>query len=76
MESWSKELMERTRDEAYSGAMMKSLDHKYGMMTKRDANGIKIVGLQKGSFFPMPTDEVIADFADIDELLAAGWAID
>ncbi len=76
MGTWSDELIERTKSEAYPGTMMKSLDWNFGMMSKRDSGGIKIVGLKKEYNFPVPSDEVIAEFANIDEMIKAGWVID
>lgn len=76
MGKWSDSLIEKTRSEAYPGAMMKRLNGDSGMMSKRDADGIKIVGVRCENYMPVPTDEVIAEYKSMNEMIAAGWAID
>ncbi len=76
MPYWSDNLKNLTRKEAYPGAMMKCLDGRDGMMSARSENGIKIVGVKVENYFPVPTDEVIAEYKDIEEMINAGWAID
>ncbi len=76
MEKWSKATEKLTREQAYPGAMMKSFDGKYGMMSARSESGITIVGVKIEKYMPVPTDEVVAKFSSIDEMIQAGWAID
>ena len=76
---WSKELLERTRNEAYEGAMMKRggfSDDSFGMIQKRDSEGITIVAVEMKSYMPVPTSRVIAQYKDVEEMIAAGWVID
>lgn len=73
---WSKELQEKTREEAYPGAMMKKLDGSFGMMKMRNANGIKISGVKAEGYMPVPTNEIIAEYKNLSEMIADGWAID
>lgn len=76
MGKWSDSLIETTRSEAYPGAMMKSLKGNFGMMSERNPGCIKIVAVKSENYMPVPTDEVIAEFKNIDEMIKAGWAID
>ena len=73
---WSEKLIELTKNEAYPGAMMKSLDGKFGMMSSRSAAGIEIVDVEMKNYMPVPTDKVIATFKNLNEMIAAGWVID
>ncbi|MCR5723760.1 MAG: hypothetical protein K6G80_01585 [Treponema sp.] len=76
MGKWSESLIKKTRSEAYPGAMMKSLKGDFGMMSARGEGCIKIVGVRSENYMPVPTGEVIAEYKSMDEMLAAGWAID
>ena len=76
---WSKELLERTRKDAYEGAMMKRggfSDDSFGMIQSRSSEGITIVAVEIKSYMPVPTSRVIAQYKDVEEMIAAGWAID
>ena len=76
MPYWSENLKNTTRKDAYPGAMMKNLDGRDGMMSDRSENGIKIVGVEVENYFPVPTDKVIAEYKDVEAMIADGWAID
>ncbi len=74
MSGWSKGLTELTR-KAGSGDMMKSLDGRFGMMMESGGK-IKILDVEMKKYMPCTTDKVIAEYADIEEMIQAGWAID
>ena len=71
---WSKELKDLTRKSAGPGAMVKSLGGDFGFISS--LNPISIVGVKSGSGMPLPSENEIARFADVEEMLEAGWAID
>ena len=73
---WSEKLIELTRTKACSGSMMKKSNGKFGMIKSRDSDGIKIVAVELKDFMPVPTDKVIAQYKNIDEMIADGWVID
>lgn len=73
---WSEKLIELTKDEAYEGSMMKKSNVKFGMIKRRGSDGIKIVAVELKDFMPVPTDKVIAQYKDIDEMISDGWVID
>lgn len=73
---WSEKLIELTKDEACSGSMMKKSNGKFGMIKSRGSDGIKIVAVELKDFMPVPTDKVIAQYKNIDEMIADGWVID
>ena len=55
--------------------MVKNEERKYGFFCSSDA-GIKILGVQPSGFLAIPSDEIIGTFADVEEMIAAGWVID
>lgn len=73
---WSQKLIDTTREQAYPGACMKCSDGQYGIMTKRDASGIEISGIELKNYMPVSTGEIIAKYKNFDEMLNAGWVID
>lgn len=73
---WSEKLIELTRTKACSGSMMKKSNGKFGMIKSRGSDGIKIVAVELKGFMPVPTDKVIAQYKNIDEMIADGWVID
>ena len=75
MKSWSEKIKNLTREKAGDGAMLKSLENEYGFFST-DGNGIKILGVKSNMGFPLPSDEVIARYADIEAMIDAGWVID
>ncbi len=75
MSKWSEELQEKTRLEIYPGAMVKDEDHNYGFFFE-EANRVVVKGIIEGGFIPMPSDEIIASFASVMEMVEAGWVID
>ena len=72
---WSKEIKEKTRKNAGDGAMLKNEQADFGFYCSCE-DGIKILGIKTGSILPMPSDEVIATFKDINAMIDAGWVID
>ena len=73
---WSEKLIELTRTKACSGSMMKKSNGKFGMIKSRDSDGIKIVAVELKDFMPVPTDKVIAQYKNIEEMISDGWVID
>lgn len=73
---WSEKLIELTKDEAYEGSMMKKFGGKFGMIKSRGPDGIEIVSVELKNWFPAPTDKVIAQYKNIDEMISDGWVID
>ena len=73
---WSEKLIELTRTKACSGSMMKKSNGKYGMIKSRGSDGIKIVAVELKGFMPVPTDKVIAQYKNIEEMISDGWVID
>ena len=68
--------------DVYVGAMVKNYDDlrytmTYGMVSKCGADGVEIVDVKSGDLgIPSPTDNVIASFANVSEMKAAGWVLD
>ena len=73
--AWSEEKKNETREKIGPGAMVKNGSGKYGFLCTSDA-GIKILGVQPSGFLAVPSDEIVATFSDVEELIAAGWVID
>lgn len=73
--AWSEEMKNKTRENIGLGAMVKNGRGKYGFFCASDA-GIKILGVQPSEFLAIPSDEIIGTFADVEEMIAAGWVID
>ncbi len=73
---WGEKLIELTKDEAYEGSMMKKSNGKFGMIKNRGVESIEIVAVELKDFMPVPTDKVIAQYKNIDEMIADGWVID
>ncbi len=75
MFGWSEEIKNKTRECAGDGAMLKNLKGEFGFYAS-DKNGIKILGVKEGEYFPIPSKEVIATFSDIEKMIDSGWVID
>lgn len=73
--AWSEEKKNETREKIGLGAMVKDGRGQYGFFCASDA-GIKILGVQPSGFLAVPSDEIVATFADVEEMIAAGWVID
>jgi len=73
---WGEKLIELTKDEAYEGSMMKKSKGKFGMIKSRGVESIEIVAVELKDFMPVPTDKVIAQYKNIDEMISDGWVID
>ncbi len=73
--AWSEEKKNETREEIGPGAMVKDGRGQYGFFCASDA-GIKILGVQPSGFLAVPSDEIVATFDDVEEMIAAGWVID
>ena len=75
MSKWSEELQEITRLEVFPGAMMKDENHNYGFYFEEGQKAI-IKGVKSGGFMPVPTEEIIATFNSVMEMVEAGWVMD
>lgn len=73
--AWSEEKKNETREKIGPGAMVKNGRGQYGFFCASDA-GIKILGVQPSGFLAVPSDEIVATFTDVEEMIAAGWVID
>ena len=73
--AWSEEKKNETREKIGPGAMVKNGQRQYGFVCTSD-DGIKILGVQRSGFLAVPSDEIVATFTDVEEMIAAGWVID
>ena len=75
MSNWSEELKEKTRTELFPSAMVKDEEHNYGIVTEIERK-IVIKGIVNGGFMPMPSEETIATFNSVMDMVDAGWVLD
>lgn len=75
MSRWSKELQDNTRENLYPGALVKDEDHNYGIIEEMETRVI-IKGIKPGVFMPVPSDETIATFNSVIDMIEAGWVMD
>ena len=75
MGKWSEELKEKTRTELFSSAMVKDEEHNYGIVTEIEPK-IVIKGVVNGVFMPIPSEETIATFNSVMDMVDAGWVLD
>ena len=76
MSKWSEELQETTRMEVFPGAIMKDEDHNYGIFFEINEN-VVIKGIVPGSgLMPKASDEILATFGSVMEMVEAGWVMD
>ena len=75
MGKWSEELREMTREELFPGAVVKNEDHNYGFVMTMNPR-IVINGIQPGGIMPLPSEEVIATFDTVKQMVDAGWVLD
>ena len=75
MGKWSEELKEKTRTELFSSAMVKDEEHNYGIVTEIEPK-IVIKGVVNGVFMPIPSEENIATFNSVMDMVDAGWVLD
>lgn len=75
MGKWSEELKEKTRTELFPSAMVKDEEHNYGIVTEIERK-IVIKGIVNGGFIPMPSEETIATFNSVVDMVDAGWVLD
>lgn len=73
---WSDELINETRRIAGDGCILKSSDGEFGFFSSTAGVGVKILGVKSESFMPVPSNEVIATFNSLDEMIDAGWVVD
>ena len=72
---WGEKLIELTKDEAYEGIIFNISFFIFWMIKSRDSDGIEIVAVELKDFMPVPTDKVIAQYKNIDEMIAYGCFI-
>ena len=75
MSKWSEELKEKTRTELFPSAMVKDEEHNYGIVTEIEPK-IVIKGVVNGGFMSMPSEETIATFNSVMDMVDAGWVLD
>jgi hypothetical protein len=75
MGKWSEELKEKSRGQMFAGAVVKNEAHDFGIVMAL-APKVVIHGTQEGSFMPLPSDEVIATFDNVNQMVDAGWVLD
>lgn len=75
MSKWSEELKEKTRTELFPCAVVKDEEHNYGIVTEIEPK-IVIKGIVNGGFIPMPSEETIATFNSVMDMVDAGWVLD
>ena len=75
MSKWSKELQEKTKNELFLGAMVKDEEHNFGFVVAADPKVI-IKGVAPNSFMPLPSEETIATFDSVEEMVDSGWVLD
>ena len=75
MGKWSEELKEKTRTELFPSTMVKDEEHNYGIVTEIERK-IVIKGIVNGGFIPMPSEETIATFNSVVDMVDAGWVLD
>lgn len=73
--AWSESIKNKTRECIGDGAMVKNEKWDFGFYSS-DGNGVKIIGVKKGSIIPLPSGEVVATFSDVEAMIEAGWVID
>ena len=75
MSKWSEELKGKTRTELFPSAVVKDEEHNYGIVTEIEPK-IVIKGVVNGGFMPMPSEETIATFNSVLDMVDAGWVLD
>lgn len=55
--------------------MMKDENHNYGFFFD-DGERVIIKGIKEGGFMPVPSEEIIATFGSVMEMVEAGWVMD
>ena len=80
MNGWSDKIKDLTRRNAGSGAALKSWDGGFGIFGASLDGKVYIYAVDEEKSmelcFPVASDEVIATFANVEEMIAAGWVID
>ena len=74
--TWSEGLINKTREMAGDGCMLKNHNREHGFYFSTPGGNIEIRGISEKTTFPVPTKEVIATFSDIEEMIAADWVVD
>jgi hypothetical protein len=74
MGQWSEELKELTRREIFPGAVLKS-ESDFGIVMEMNPR-IVINGVKFGGIVPEASDQVIATFDTVNQMIDAGWVLD
>ena len=64
--TWSEELINTTREIAGTGCILQSIDGKSGIYVSAGNGSIEIHGIDGSGFMPLPTEEVIATFSNLE----------
>ena len=78
MNYWSEEKQKDTIDNLFPGAWVKNAERKKGILTDIYPK-IIIKGYIEGAgngFLGVPSDEVIAEFDSVQDMVAADWVLD
>ena len=75
MSKWSDELIQMTLSGTYPLAVVKNEDHDFGIVMTTEPKVI-INSIQAGAFMPIPSEEVIATFSNLEAMIEAGWVMD
>lgn len=73
---WSKQLQDTTRNLASAGVFVKNDKFDFGFIRTCSDSKVVIVNVKSEKYKPMPTDEVIAEFNNVEEMIKAGWVVD
>ena len=75
MSKWSDELNQMTLSGTFPLAVVKNEDHDFGIVMTTEPK-VVINSIQAGAFMPVPSDEMIATFDSVSQMVEAGWVLD
>lgn len=74
--AWSKELQNRTRNDIFPGAILKNEQWDFGSYFPEADGTIILKGVEMKNHFPVPSDEIVATYENLDAMIKAGWVLD
>ncbi len=74
--AWSKELQERTRNDIFPGAIVKNEKWNFGSYFPESDGSITLKAVKTQNYVPVPTDEIVATYENLNAMLKAGWVLD
>ncbi len=75
MSKWSNELKQMTLTGTFPLAVVKNEDHDFGIVITTEPK-VVINSIQAGAFMPVPSEEVIAIFDSVSQMVESGWVLD